>query len=84
MRRVKELGLPEHSKALEAKGWNTMGMFAFSANYIPGGADDAPFIEEVVVPILGHAEHQHKAAFRRLFFDSYATVAADPCFGDRG
>eukprot|EP00973_Karenia_brevis_P009244 1254472-Karenia_brevis.AAC.1 len=77
MKRVKELGLGEHWDALQLKGWTTMGLFGFSANYIPGGSDDSPFVEEVVVPILGTADHPQKAAFRRLFFDSYAMVAAD-------
>eukprot|EP00973_Karenia_brevis_P007064 958021-Karenia_brevis.AAC.1 len=54
-----------------------MGTFAFSANYVPGGADEKPFIDEVVTPILGEETHPLKAALRRLFFDAYAMVAAD-------
>eukprot|EP00973_Karenia_brevis_P057697 8026594-Karenia_brevis.AAC.1 len=71
-KRVKELGLSEHLATMQGLGWSTMGAFAFSANYVPGGADEKPFIDEVVAPILGEEAHPLKAALRRLFFDAYA------------
>eukprot|EP00973_Karenia_brevis_P004062 558044-Karenia_brevis.AAC.1 len=76
-KRVKELGLGEYQSVMADNGWSTMGTFAFSANYVPGGVDDSKFMEEVVVPVLGDQSHVLKAALRRLFFDSYAMVAAD-------
>ena len=59
------------------KGWDTMGSFAFSCSFAPGNADDSVFIQEVVVPLLGDADHTLKPQLRRLFFESYTQAALD-------
>ena len=59
------------------KGWDTMGSFAFSCSFAPGNSDDSVFIQEVVVPLLGDADHTLKPQLRRLFFESYTQAALD-------
>ena len=76
--RVLKLGMNEdHFKVMEAKGWNTLGGFAFSSSYAPGQPNDAPFIEGVAKPIFGVADHQLVPALRRLFYEAYAIAAHD-------
>ena len=76
-KKISQFGLNEFQEKFEELGWCTMADFAFAANYQPGGPDEQPFILEVVVPILGHDAHPKKAALRRLFFESFTTMAAD-------
>eukprot|EP00973_Karenia_brevis_P089141 12362043-Karenia_brevis.AAC.1 len=42
------------------KGWKTLGAFAFASAYTPGQPDDTGFIRDVVVPVLGEADHAMK------------------------
>eukprot|EP00973_Karenia_brevis_P060517 8416797-Karenia_brevis.AAC.1 len=51
--RATALGLADHVDTMVALGWQSMGTFAFAANYVPGSADETSFVAEVVVPILG-------------------------------
>eukprot|EP00973_Karenia_brevis_P001274 174579-Karenia_brevis.AAC.1 len=74
LRDLKLDGLWEH---FEARGWNSVATFAFSANYVPGNPDDSAFTNEVVIELLGNDAHPLKPALRRLFFDCYTMVAAD-------
>ena len=53
------------------KGWDTMGSFA------PGNADDSVFIQVMVVPLLGDADHNLKLQLRRTFFESHTQAALD-------
>ena len=56
------LGLSELRDDLVAKGWGTHGTFAYASSYTPGAADDSKFVEDVVVPLLGSAEHPQKVS----------------------
>ena len=76
-KKVSQCGLNDFQHQFEALGWTTMADFAFSANYQPGGPDETPFINEVVIPILGDENHTKKAALRRLFFEAFTAMAAD-------
>ena len=76
--RLVELGLEDLGEAFELNGWETLGNFAFAVNYAPGtGADELPFINEVVIPLLGDANSPRKTALRRLYFEAYTAAAAD-------
>eukprot|EP00973_Karenia_brevis_P059786 8322169-Karenia_brevis.AAC.1 len=77
MAKMRDLKLNGYVDLFIAHGWDTAANFAFAANYIPGSADEGPFINEVVVPILGSENHPLKPALRRLFFDCYTMLAAD-------
>ena len=67
----------EELDKLKAEGLETMGMFAFSCNYAPGAADEKPFLD-LIGKVLGSAPTvKQQAAFRRLFAESYSTVASD-------
>ena len=76
-KKVSQFGLNEYQDQFVALGWTNLAEFAFSANYQPGSPDDTPFIDEVVIPILGDANHPKKASLRRLFFEAFMTMAAD-------
>ena len=76
-KRVEELKLGPVLNDMLLKGWDTMGSFAFSCSFAPGNSDDSVFIQEVVVPLLGDADHTLKPQLRRLFFESYTQAALD-------
>ena len=69
--RVNELELGAHFARMTELGWTTHGRFAFSSDYVPGSGDSSQFVSDVVIPVLGRADHVDKALLRRLFFDSY-------------
>ena len=75
--RIQALGLGDYSNRFGELGWLTYGNFAFCTNYSVGQADDTPFVENVIVPLLGDPLHPSAAAVRRLFFDAYSAHAAD-------
>ena len=56
---------------------DTMARFAFSCSYSPGGADDSPFKELIKTVLKREATLVEASCLRRLFNESYATVAAD-------
>ena len=74
--KLKELGLADLLEKFTAKGWTTMRLFAFSANYAPG-QDDVHFNNDVVIPVLGAKTDPRNAALRCLHFDCYAVNAAE-------
>ena len=65
----------EHFVKFAEKGSNTLGDFGFSSSYTPGQSDDMAFIEKVITPIFGVADHPKTAALRRLFYDAFTCVA---------
>lgn len=64
---------------LRARGWTTMGRFAFATPQAPGAADDGPFRRDVLASLLGDEPFaaDKVAVLRRLFFESYTLVASD-------
>ena len=75
-KRLTELKLGGLLNEFTEKGWDTMGSFAFSCSHSPGG-DETGFILDVVVPLLGDADHKLKPQLRRLFFEAYTLAALD-------
>ena len=75
--RVTELGLAEALPELRVKHWDTFGSLAFASSYVPGVADDAVFIRDVVTPVLGNGQHPKRHIFQRLYYESYTHAAAD-------
>ena len=75
--KLKKLNLQGSLNDFERLGWDTLGKFAFSANYIPGKADDSAFINDVVVPLFQANNPPQKAALRRLFYEAYALNAQE-------
>ena len=63
--------------ALGLRGWVTHATFAFSGATNPGTGDDQPFIDGVLIPILGREDHVDAAKLRRLFYESHTLTAAD-------
>ena len=66
-------------EALRARGWTTMGKFAFATPQAPGAADDGPFRRDVLANVLGDEPYaaDRVAVLRRLFFECYTLVASD-------
>ena len=62
--------------AMGLRGWTTHATFAFSVACQPG-ADEQAFLDGVVTPILGAAEHIDAPKLRRLFFESHTLTSAD-------
>ena len=63
--------------ALGLRGWVTHATFAFSVATNPGTGDDQPFIDGVLIPILGREDHVDAPKLRRLFYESHTLTAAD-------
>ncbi len=74
--RLVNLGLSEVKAKLDARGWNTLGAFAFACAYRPGG-DDKAFIDDVVLQLVDNKEDPKVPALRRLFYEAHAFAAAD-------
>ena len=62
--------------AMGLRGWTTHATFAFAVACQPG-ADEQAFLDGVVTPILGAAEHIDAPKLRRLFFESHTLTSAD-------
>ena len=63
--------------ALVARGWATMGAFAFACSSTPGGAGPDRFLDEIGEPILRDRQHPQVASLRRLWFESFTMAAAE-------
>ena len=75
--RAKAIGLADGVlNAMALRGWTTHATFAFAVACQPG-ADEQAFLDGVVVPILGAAEHAEAPRLRRLFFESHTLTSAD-------
>ncbi len=77
--RLSQLGLDAVWPDFEARGWSTMGSFAFATGFASNAADDDRWVQAVLVPLLGTeaAVHAKAAAVRRLYFECYTVAAAD-------
>ena len=76
--RAKAMGLPDHILlAMERKGWSTIATFAFSSGYVPGTKEDAPFVDQVLVPLCGAADAMEAPVIRRLFFECFTLLSAE-------
>ena len=78
LQRSKDIGLHEDViKSFQDNGLDTMAKFAFSCNFAPGNSDDKPF-KDLIAKVLGRdATLVEESCLRRMFNESYATVAAD-------
>ena len=76
--RAKAIGLEDAVVAcFKDKSLDTMAKFAFSCNYSPGGSDDKPF-SDLLTKVLGRDPTLvEESCLRRLYNESYATVASD-------
>ena len=49
--KLKDMGLEGYKDAMARRGWTTLSTFASS--WSPGSGEDASFVSQVVVPLLG-------------------------------
>ena len=76
--RAKHMGVSDVTlAALERRNWAALGSYAFSSSYVPGSGDDRSFREQVLIPVLGSADHVEASALRRLLFEAYTLSAAE-------
>lgn len=77
--RCREIGMSEdlHKKISDA-GFRTMGSFAYSCSYTPGGADDSP-LTALAARVNGGQDlpSEQMSQFRRIFFESFTLAQAD-------
>ena len=71
------LGLSSLIPQLEAKGWDSMGAFAFSSSYVPGQPTDEAFMAGVVDRICVDRDSPMVPSLRRLFFEAYTQSAME-------
>ena len=74
---IKEFGLEAFEAKIFDLGCECHADFSQAANFQPGNPDETPFIDEVVVPVLGRADHPMKIKLRRLFYESHCLSAAE-------
>eukprot|EP00435_Cladocopium_sp_Y103_P010138 s2396_g2.t1 len=76
--RAKAIGLTDDVvQTFKTAQVDTMAKFAFACNYSPGASDDAPF-KAMIKQVIGRDPSLvEESCLRRLFNESYATVAAD-------
>ncbi len=75
--RLRELGLEDVHEAMTARGWATMGSFAFAIPPTAQGVDYGMFAERVVAPILGSEESPRASALLRLHFEAHRVAVAE-------
>jgi len=76
--RALAIGLSQETvNALALRGWVTHATFAFLVATNHGTGDDQPFIDGVLIPILGREDHVDAPKIRRLFYESHTLTAAD-------
>ena len=76
--RTAQFGIsPDLLAEMKKRGWCTFASFAFSSTYSPGQSDEKPFVDGVLVPLLGSATHADAPKLRRLLFEAFAMTAAD-------
>ena len=75
--RARAIGLSDGVvNAMGLRGWTTHATFAFAVATQPGG-DEQLFIDNVVTPVLGAADHVDAPKLRRLFFESHTLTSSD-------
>ena len=75
--KISKLGMSVNLNDFKRLGWDTLAKFAFAANYVPGKADDTPFVNDVVIPLFHTPNPPEKAALRQLFYVAYSMNAAE-------
>lgn len=76
--RMTAIGLTDaEAAAVRAKGWTSLADYAFSSSYSPGQSDDKQFVDKVLIPVLGDADHPSGAKLRRLLFEAYTMSVGD-------
>ena len=75
--KLKDVGLEGYKDAMTRRGWTTLSTFAFASSWSPGSGDDTSFVNQVVMPLLGAADHADLPKLRKLYHEAYTVVAAE-------
>ena len=71
--KLAERGLQDLTDAFSDAGWNTLGNFAFAANFTPGapGQDDSTFQTQILGRLLSDPKDSRESAIRRLHWEAH-------------
>ncbi len=75
--RLQELGLSDLHEAMTARGWGTMGSFAFAIPPSANGVDYDLFAAKVVAPLLGAEDSPRASTLLRLHFEAHTVAVAE-------
>ena len=76
--RLKDLGLHAFLGKFGELGVTTLSELAYCSDWIPGGSVSSEvFAKDVLIPVLGSAEHLKRHGVKRLFSEAYIMAAAD-------
>ena len=75
--RLASLGLRDLQAKFTEKGWDTYANFAFASGYVPGHSAEELYVRDILIPLLGDADHVKRSALRRFHFESYSLGASD-------
>ena len=70
----------EEIGVLNAKGWNTMGKFAFACDYTPGESDKSPLVhlaKVITQTTSGDVPDDRMPVIRRLFYEAYTLYSSE-------
>lgn len=75
--KLQKLNLGDLHAEFVARGWKTLGNFAFACPYNPASSDDSKLIEKVIVPLTGNEDDARAPPIRRLHFEAYTAFAEE-------
>jgi hypothetical protein len=78
--RARALGIGRtaaHVDAMSARGWSSYSTFGYATSAIPGQTDDTAFARDILVTILGAADHTRAPMLRKLYYEAYTINVTD-------
>ena len=63
--------------AMAARGWSSYSTFGHASSAIPGQTDDTAFTRDILVPIVGAADHVRAPMLRKLYYEAYTINVTD-------
>ena len=86
-KRLADNGMGDLLDRFLANGWDTMANFAYAAGFAPNTSDDTPFVQGIVVPLLGEPPFNLSTPegaraqtlipkLRKLYWESYSMMSA--------
>jgi hypothetical protein len=75
--RLAQLGIPELATPLANRRIATLSELAYCCAYVPGQADETPFLEGLVKAVGVDVADARVGALRRLFYEAFALAAVE-------
>ena len=75
---IHDLGLSSHAERFAELEWTCLSHVVYATTYTPHGiSDEGLFERDIIVKVLGDADHPHRPRLRRLYFEAFALSAAE-------